>query len=553
MPVSNRLEIIPLGGLGEFGMNVMAYCHGHDCVVVDVGMMFPGADQPGVDLVLPDLSFLEDCGNLHGVVLTHGHEDHVGALPHLLSTHDLPVLATAHCRGLVGRRLVEYDPAFTRALRPLPPDGEPLVLGPFTIRTIRAAHSIPQSKMLVIDTPAGRVLHTADFKFDTRPPDGETTDVDALRRVGEQGVLALFADSTNADRPGTTPGEAEVARGLDRVIDGAPAKVVVSSFASNIQRVRVLSELAVKHGRRLALVGTSLETQVEVAERGGLIAFPPGVRISPERVMELPPREVLVLATGSQGEPLSALARIALDRHRHVAIDDDDLVIHSARRIPGNEKAIDRVFDRLLRLGADVITAQDAMIHASGHPSRGDLERLLELVRPRYLVPIHGEFRQLKAHHDLATRRGMGRDRVLLVESGDVIELDEQSIAVVDRVRVGQVCVDASRERIDPELLRDRRRSAGEGVVVAVVALEPDGLASAGFPQIETRGFVTGATENGFLGEARQVVVDSLRRADVREREDRVALKARIHSDLKRFLRRKLQRSPLIIPVVLER
>jgi ribonuclease J len=551
LSVSNRLEIIPLGGLGEFGMNVMVYRHDEGCLVVDAGMMFPGAENPGVDVIIPDLSFLDDCGVIHGVVLTHGHEDHIGALPYLLARHDLPIYSTPHCQGLVRARLNEHDRSMQRALHLLPPDGERLELGPFAIRTLGVAHSIPQSKMLVIETPAGTILHTADFKFDPAPPDGVGTDTQSLQQLGDRGVLALFSDSTNADCPGFTPGEAEVAVGLGQIIADAPARVIVSSFASNIQRISVLSQIATKQRRRLALVGSSLRTQVEIAERLGLIAFPPGLRIGPERVMEVAPREVLVVATGSQGEGRSALARMALDRHQHVRIEDDDLVIHSARCIPGNEKTIGRMFDQLLRRGADVITTREAMVHASGHPSQGDLSRLIELIRPRFLVPIHGEFRQLKAHLDLAIRSGMTQDRVLLVESGDVIELDPGRIGVVDRVQVGQVFIDSMFQQVDQELLRDRRRSAGEGIVIAVVALDADGGTSAGYPQIETRGFVPD-DDNGFTAAARAVVIGSLASAPEHERMDKDALKMRIHRDLKRFLRRKIQRNPLIIPVVLE-
>jgi len=553
LPLSNRLEVIPLGGLGEFGMNLMVYRYGDDCVVVDVGMMFPGADYPGVDVIVPDLSFLDHCGTIQGVVLTHAHEDHIGALSFLLAEHDVPVYSTRHCQGLVEHRLDERDPSLKSALRRLPPDGEPLSLGPFTISTIGVAHSIPRSKMLLIETPVGTVLHTADFKFDTSPPDGEGTDPEALRRIGDRGVLAMFSDSTNADRPGTTPGESQVARGIEEVVGGARGKVIVSTFASNIQRIAVLMRVAQRVGRRLALVGSSLERQVEIAERLGLISFPPGVRVAPESVMDLPPGEILVVATGSQGEPLSAMARIAIDRHRHVRVEDGDLAVHSARRIPGNEKTIDRMFDELVRRGATVVTADDAMVHASGHPAQGDLARLLDVVRPRHLIPIHGEYRQLRAHHDLAVREGMPRERVTVIESGDLLQLGQDTLEVVDQVPVGRRFIDSSAGTIDDQLIRDRRRSAAEGVVVAVVGLDPGGQLASGYPQIVTRGFVPDSdAPNGFQREARRIVISSLEGATPAERSAPSLLEERIHTGLKRFLRRRTQRSPLIVPIVTE-
>jgi ribonuclease J len=553
LSVSNRLEVIPLGGLGEFGMNIMVYRIGRECIVVDAGMMFPGPEHPGVDVIVPDLTFLEDCGTIHGVVLTHGHEDHVGALPYLLERHDVPVYATPHCRGLVRLRLEERAPSLERALHLLPGADESLALGPFELRTLGVAHSIPQSKMLVLDTSVGTLLHTADFKFDPDPPDGEGTDPAPLRELGDRGVLAMLSDSTNADRPGATPGEREVARGLEQVIANAEGKVLVTTFASNVQRIGILANIARRTGRRLALVGSSIETQIDVASRLGLIAIPPGVRIAPDNVMDQPPSEVLVAATGSQGEPLSAMARMASDRHRHVRIEEGDVVIHSARRIPGNEKTIDRMFDELVRRGATVVTAREAMVHASGHPSQDDLRRLIELVRPRYLVPIHGEYRQLKAHHDLAVSTGMSAGQVPVIESGDVLRIDGETIEVVDQVPVGRVFMDASAARVDPDLLRDRRRSAADGVVVAVVALDREGRPAPGYPQIVTRGFVPDASvPNGFHREARRVVVSALAAATDRQRFDPSALEERIHTDLKRFLRRRIQRSPLIIPVVTE-
>jgi len=548
-----QLEIIPLGGLGEFGMNMMLYRHGDDCLLVDSGMMFPGEEHLGVDVVIPDLSFLEDCGTIHGIVLTHGHEDHIGALPYVLARQDLPVYSTAHAQGLVRSRFDEHDLPDRPTLNVLPKDGDTTRLGPFGIETIPVAHSIPQSKMVVLRTPVGTVLHTADYKLDDDPPDGYGTDIERLRRLGREGVMAICGDSTNADCPGTTPGEREATRGLDAVVAKAPRRIVVTCFASNIQRVQQLSALAQKYGRRLALVGTSLQNQVEVAERLGLVRFPPGLRIAPDKVMDLPRERTLIVATGSQGEPMSALARIAINKHRHVRLEDDDLVIHSAREIPGNEKSIGRMIDHLMRRGARVITARDAPVHVSGHPSRDEVARLIEMVRPRFLVPIHGEYRQLKAHVDVARESGMDAGSVLLAESGDIIALRENDISIIGRAHVGQVFIDAALDEVDQSVLRDRRRSAWDGIVVAVVAVDRDGGTIADYPQIVTRGFVPDAGDDDDLtAEARRIVVASLAEATPEERRDEAMLKARIQTDLKRFLRRRTQRTPLIIPVIVE-
>ena len=547
------LEIIPLGGLGEFGMNLMVYRHAGECIVVDAGMMFPGEAHLGVDVVVPDLAFLEDCGTIHGIVLTHGHEDHIGAVPYVLARHDLPVLAPPHARGLVEARLAEHPAIEAPRLTTLPPDGTPVPLGPFVLETIRAAHSIPQSKMLVLRTPVGTVLHTADFKIDDAPPGGESTDLERLARLGHEGVLALLSDSTNADQPGSSPSERVVGRALDTLLAAARARVFVTCFASNVERVAQLARLAQRHGRRIALVGSALRNQAEVAERLGLLAFPPGVRVSPEEVMALPREQALVVATGSQGEPLSALARIAVGKHRFVHVDDGDLVVHSAREIPGNEKSIGRMIDHLARRGAEVLTTKDAAVHASGHAARDDLRRVIELTRPRFLVPIHGEYRHLRAHARLGVECGLAVDSVRLVESGDVVALGPAGLEVVDRVPVGQVFIDAALDEVDETLLEDRRRSAGQGVVVAVVAVDRGGDRARDQAEIVSRGFVPDAAgEEGFRVDAERRVLAALAEATPEERRDEAMLKARIHTELKRFVRRRTQRKPLIIPVLVE-
>jgi ribonuclease J len=547
-----HIEIVPLGGLGEFGMNLMLYRHGKDCIVVDAGMMFPGAEHLGVDVVIPNLSYLDQCGTLHGVVLTHGHEDHTGALPYLLARREVPVHAAPFTLGLVRNRLFEHDLAVRDLLRPLPTGGAPLTLGPFSVETLPVTHSIPQAAMLVLRTPVGTIVHTADFKLDPTPPDGVSADLSALARLGNEGVLALLSDSTNADRPGFTPGERSVVPVLDGLLASARERVFVTSFASNIQRIQLVIDLAARRGRKIALVGSSMLAHSEVAERLGLLRIPAGLRVDPGTAMGLPREQALILVTGSQGEPMSALARIAVDEHRDARIEEGDLVIHSARTIPGNEKSIGRMINHLLRRGARVVTQADAPVHVSGHPAREELKLLLRLLRPRFLIPIHGEFRQLQEHGRVGREAGLAQDAVLLADSGDLIFLSESECFVADQVPVGQVFIDDTLEEVDLAVLRDRRRIAGDGIVVTVVAVDRARGGVNGTPEIISRGFCPGDGEEGILEEARQVVSQALAVATPEERADEGLLKARIVTDLKRFLRRRTQRRPLIVPVLVE-
>lgn len=546
------LEIIPLGGLGEFGMNLMVYRYGGDCLIVDAGMMFPGAEHLGVDVVVPNMEFLEDCGILHGVVLTHGHEDHIGALPFLLARHDVPVYGAPYTLSLVRGRLAEHDLGPKPRLLPLPPPGAPLTLGPFSIDTLPVTHSIPQSAMLVLRTPVGTVVHTADFKLDPYPIEGPGTDLARLGRLGDEGVLALLSDSTNAERPGFTAGERTVGPGLDRVIGGAPGRVLVTTFSSNIHRIQQVIDVAVAHGRNVAVVGSSMEFHTEIAEHLGLLRMPAGVRMSPDRVMDLAPHRALFLVTGSQGEPTSALARIAVDKHRDVVISEGDLVLHSARAIPGNDKSIGRMINHLLRRGATVVTGDDAPIHVSGHPCRDELKILVHLLRPRFLMPIHGEYRQLLAHAAAGRECGLDADAVVVAESGDLLTLTEDDFRRAERVPVGQVFIDGTLDRVDVSMMRDRRQIAGDGIVVAVVAVHRESGRVDGPAEIASRGFVSDADEEALLREARDIVALSLAETSEEERADEGLLKAKIQAGLRRFLRKRTQKRPLIIPVVVE-
>jgi len=546
------LEIIPLGGLGEFGMNLMVYRYGGDCLVVDAGMMFPGSEHLGVDVVVPNMEFLEDCGTIHAVILTHGHEDHIGALPFLLARRDVPVYGSPYTLGLVRGRLAEHVLDGAPRLAPLPPSGTPLSFGPFTVDTLPVSHSIPQSAMLVLGTPIGTIVHTADFKLDPYPLAGPGTDLARLARLGERGVLALLSDSTNADRPGFTASERTVGPALARAIGDAPSRVLVTTFSSNIHRLQQVIDAGVAHGRKFAIVGASMEFHSEIALHLGLLRIPAGSQVSADRAMSLPPRQALLLVTGSQGEPTSALARIAVDKHRDVVISDGDLVLHSARSIPGNDKSIGRMINHLLRRGASVVTAADAPIHVSGHPCRSELELLIHLLRPKFLVPIHGEYRQLVAHAECGRACGLDPDRVLVADSGDLLALTEDRLTCAGRVPVGQVFIDGALDRVDVATLRDRRQIAGDGIVIAVVALRRETGTADGPVEISSRGFVSDASEEDILEEARGAVAESLAETSREERADEGLLKAKIQAALRRFLRKRTQKRPLIIPVVVE-
>ncbi len=550
MAGKDRLEIIPLGGLGEFGMNMMIYRSGSDCILVDTGMMFPGNEHLGVNVVIPNLDYLDSCGTIHGVVLTHGHEDHIGALPYVLARHDVPVYCRPYTGRLVRARLKEHQ-GNLEAIRPFPEDA-PLSLGPFTVELVQVSHSIPHSSMVAIHTPAGLAVHTADFKLDLSPPDGAATDLRKLSRLGDQGVLALLSDSTNANVPGTTPGERSIRPTLDGLIGEASRRVFVASFASNIQRISQVAETAVRHGRKIALVGSSLNTHAEAAVSLNLLSFPAGSRVHPADGMNLPPDQVLFLVTGSQGEPMSALARIAVNKHKDVQVESDDLVIHSARIIPGNEKGIGNLFNHLLRRGARLVTASSAPVHVSGHPSQEELKLVLHLLRPRYFIPIHGEYGQLLAHAGLAGEMGIPKERILLADSGDRIVLDESEGGVVDRVPSGQVFIDAALERVDASILKDRRKIAYDGIVMAVLSVDRETGKLRTLPEFATRGFNLEPGSESVLNRAGEVVASTLADSTPEVRSDEGLLRARLQTDLKRFFRRETQRRPMIIPLIVE-
>lgn len=551
MSGNSRLEVIPLGGLGEFGMNLLVYRHGRDCLVVDAGMMFPRDDSTGIDAIVPDLSFLEHAGTLHGVVLTHGHEDHLGALPYLLRRHDLPVVATPYATDLLRLRLAERAPGYVP--RTVDLDAAPVRLGPFEVEAVPVSHSIPEARALAIRTPAGLVVHTADFKLDPTPVEGQQTDLAAFARLAREGVLLLCSDSTNAGVPGITPSERRARGGLARAVASAHGRVAAAIFASHVPRLRGLLEAARATDRHVALTGGSLQQQAEIAERHGHLAWPPGLRVSETRAAELPPARVLIAASGTQGEARSALARLASGRHRELTLDDGDTLLYSARRIPGNERTIDTMFDAFRARGVTVRSDRRAELHVSGHASAAELAWLLRLLAPRHFLPIHGGASQLLAHADLAREAGLAARAVAVATSGDVVAVDSSGIAVVDRVEAGRVPLDVAHRPLAPELLRDRRRLAAGGVLVPIVTLGADG-ALRGTPRLESRGVLPdgqGPAEST-IAEAIGCITRTVREASADEALDRERLAERISRELKRLLKPTGRRPPVIVPVFLE-
>ena len=548
MPPATHLEIVPLGGLGEFGLNLMVYRFGDECLVVDAGMMFAGGWPPGVDYILPDFSFLQDSGRLLGVVLTHAHEDHVGAVPHLLDHFDVPVWGTDYTLGLLRRRFEQRESGRTPDLRSLPVSPESLRIGPFDVEAIPVAHSVPQTRLLVLDTPVGRIVHSGDFKLDPDPPDGEGTDPQRLMELGREGVLALLSDSTNAECPGSTAGEGTVREGLDAVLDQAHGRVVLTTFASNVQRLAALGAAAERHGRRLALLGAAVKLHAEIAEQLDLLRLPPGVRVPADELPRLPPSAVLAVAGGSQGERRSAMARIAAGRHRDLTLEPGDTVVHAARIIPGNEKPIGRIINQVLRQGATVVTAADAPVHVSGHASAAELSTLIEWLRPRWLIPIHGEYRQLRAHVRLAVAGGLEPSRVLLAENGDCIRVEREALAISGRVQVGRTFMEASGDEVGWEHIVDRRKSGKDGVVVALVDVDAGSGKVKGYPDILTRGFTPNFDGEGEMaGLSRKAIQEALEQAPAADLRDPAALEERIELHLRRYIRRNFQRVPLII------
>lgn len=550
-----KLQIVPLGGCGEFGMNCTAVRWGDDIIVIDAGLMFPEAELLGVDIVVPDISYLvENQAHVRAIVLTHGHEDHIGALPWILSELNVPVYGTEFTLAYVEDKLEEHKLLDDATLNEIAP-GERFTIGPFTINPIQVTHSLVDCVSLAIHTPIGVVVHTGDFKIDPTPTDNRLFDLHTFAEYGKQGVLALLQDSTNAERPGYTPSERAVRPRLEDVFIHAAQKILVSCFSSSIHRIKLTIDIAYEHNRKVALVGRSMNSSAEIAQDLGYIDIPDGTLIHPGEIKNYPADRVCVLISGTQGEPMSALSRAAVDSHKHARIDAGDTVVLSSRIIPGNEKSIYRMVDHLFRRDAHVIYEDGSKppVHVSGHASQEELKLLINLLRPKYFIPVHGEYRQLKLHCELAASMKGAVGHAMMMESGDVIEFDGVSARKVDRVNVGRVCIDSGSlgEVVEDLIIRDRRALSEDGFVLPIIAINKLTGRVERVPEIVTRGFA-GFGENGFMSEARDVVARTLECSSDEEKGDYAIIKEKIRQDLKRFIVKNTQRRPLIMPVILE-
>lgn len=551
-PGHNKLRFIPLGGVGEIGKNLGLLWVGDDIIVMDCGLAFPEEDMPGVDLVLPDMSFLvEHQSRLRGIFLTHGHEDHIGSLPYLLRDVQAPVYGSLLTMGIVDLKISEHRlnlPPGSRVVAP----GEQVQAGGMTVEFYRVNHSIPDAMGLIVRTAAGTVVHTGDFKFDHTPVDGRVAQFERLARAGDEGVRLLLADSTNAERPGFTPSERMVGQALERIIRHAEGRVLVASFASHVHRIAQTVEIAARYGRRVAVVGRSMENVVAKAVELGFLTFPPGVKLEVEEIARQPADRVLILTTGSQGEPMSALSRMASADHRKVEIIPGDTVVVAASPIPGNEKLVARMIDDLYRRGAQVIYGAPMGVHVSGHAAQEELKLMLNLVRPQFFVPVHGEYRHLIHHARLAREVGIESDHIFVGENGTVFELGEGQGRIAGRVTWGKVLVDGvGVGDVGHIVLRDRRQLSQDGVLIVVVGIDSQSGELVSGPDVVSRGFVYVRESESLMDEARERVRSVIQGLGEGYTEW-ATIKAAVRDGLGKLMYERTRRRPMILPIVME-
>ena len=553
---AEKLIAVPLGGLGEIGKNMMALECGEDLIVIDAGLMFPEEDMLGVDLVIPDVSYLEErLHKLRGILITHGHEDHTGALPYVLPRLRLPngklppVYCTRLTRGLISVKLEEHKLAKQADLRVVNP-GEPIKLGRLTAEFVHMTHSIPDSAAIAIQTPLGLVFHTGDFKFDHTPVMGDAPDLIRIAELGRDGILLLFSDSTYADTPGYTPSEISIADTLDRIMANAPGRVIVATFASLISRAQQVIDAAVKNDRRVFVTGRSMMNNTKMAMEQGYLNAPEGLLASLDKMRKLPPEKIAILTTGAQGEPTSALVRMSNKDHRHIEIQAGDTVVFSSSAIPGNELLINRTIDNLYRQGANVLFSRIANVHVRGHAAQEELKLMLGLTRPRFFVPVHGEFRHLVMHAQIAKSMGMADESIFVLEDGAILEIDRRGARVSGRTPADFVYVDGLAVGVDRVVLRDRKHLAGDGVMVAIVVIDKHTGKPIGRPDVVSRGFIEADMSDSLMEQARDVIEQALAGAEhVAERHD---FNTRVHDALSRFLYDATRRRPMILPMSVE-
>ena len=551
--MTSQLRVIPLGGLGEIGKNMMAFEYEDDIVVVDCGVQFPEEGMFGVDLIIPDVSYLvERADKVRAILITHGHEDHIGALPFILPQLNVPVYAPRLAHGLISAKLKERRGARDSVILPIDP-GEVHHFGTsFDVSWFRVCHSIPDAMGIAIGTPLGTVIHTGDFKIDHTPVDGRIFDLPSLAHYGDDGVLLLCSDSTYAEVPGYTTSEKVVGEALDRAIGEADGRVMVATFASLVSRVQQVVDAAEKHGRKVSIVGRSMVDTVKVATELGYLTVPPGTLVPLAETRRMPPEKVILMTTGSQGEPTSALVRIAKQEHRDVSIMAGDTVIISATPIPGNELPVSHTIDNLLRQGAKVLYDRIATVHVHGHASQEELKLVLRLVRPRYFVPVHGEYRHLIAHSQLAWDLDVAKEGIFVMEDGDVLELSEGGSRMAERVSAGPIFVDGltTRDTQSP-VLSQRRSLSKDGVVVVIVTKDKKNGSILGEPVAVASGFLDESETGSLFEELSVAVAQELSKADIRH-EEIADLKAKVRETARSFISGAVRRSPMIIPVVME-
>jgi ribonuclease J len=545
--MTDTLRIIPLGGAGEVGKNMTVVEMEETAIAIDCGLMFPQSDMLGIDLVVPDISYLMEAPDyLKAIFFTHGHEDHIGALPYVLRQLEAPLYATRLTRGLIEVKLREAGLLDTTEIHTMAP-GDRVQVGPFTVESFHVCHSIPDSVGLAIDTPYGLVVHTGEYKFDYTPVHGRLTDYAALAGYGQRGVLALLSDSTNAERPGYTPSERLVSETFDRVFSRAKGRIIVSTFASNISRVQQVIDCALQHNRRLGVVGRSMIENVRMARNLGYLTAPDDMFLRPEELNVLPPSQVAIVCTGTQGEPTSALVRMANQEHRQVNIQHGDTVILSATPIPGNEELVHRTIDNLFRLGAIVYYHRLLPVHVSGHASQEEQKMMISLTQPRYFIPAGGEYRHLVLHAQLGKELGIPDENIFVVENGQVIEFDDEGARLGERVGGGHVLIDGlGIGDVGDVVLRDRHLLSRDGFVVVVVALDEASDQIIEGPDIISRGFVYMRDAEDLIEEAKSLVIEALSNGH------RDTASALIRDTLAEFLYRRTRRRPMIFPVVLE-
>ena len=548
----NKVQIIPLGGLGEIGKNMTVFRYGDDMILIDAGLMFPEDDMLGIDLVIPDISYLiENQDKLKGIFLTHGHEDHIGALPYVMKQIDCPVYGTALTLGILEGRLKENGVSSEncRIIKP----GDKITAGAFKLDFIRVNHSIPDAIAIAINTPIGTIIHTGDFKIDHTPVDGQVTEFNKFAEYGDRGVLALLADSTNAERPGFTPSEKMVGKTFDDEFRYAKNRIIVATFSSNVHRIQQVIDAALKYDRKVAVIGRSMVNVVNIAKELGYLKAPEGEIIDIDETHNYTPDKIVIITTGSQGEPMSALTRMAMNDHKKVDIMPGDTVIISATPIPGNEKLVSRTIDHLYKLGADVIYEKSNGVHVSGHASQEEIKLMHNLVRPKFFVPVHGEFRHLIKHANLAQSLGMPKENIVIAENGSVIELTKNSIGINGKVPAGKVLVDGlGVGDVGNIVLRDRRQLSQDGIMIVVVTIDKENCHVVSGPDIVSRGFVYVREAEGLMDEAKDKVQLALEKCEENGVSEWSAIKSTVRDSLGRFLYERTRRRPMILPIIME-